>query len=283
MVKDAAGQEARPTDAGDDDAARAALLQSAGARPRRAAADPGARRQQAAAAWRSALDALTIAPEKIGDSGVYLGLRVGYERLVNARSDDDLRGVLDYLWSMARAIEDGDMSDAEQRLNAARQALEQALEGRRLGAGDLAAHGRAAPGDAGVPAELHGGDGSSAACRTCRRCRRPGHADAVRPGSAEHARPHRGSGQARRPRRGARASEPAAADARQSADGAAGPDVADGPGGDAADGRARADDARAAAPDGRHLPAEPGPPPRRPPAAGSRASRSRCRRRNSTS
>ena len=36
--------------------------------------------------------------------------------------------MLDYLWQMARAIEDGDMSDAEQRLQAARQALEQALK-----------------------------------------------------------------------------------------------------------------------------------------------------------
>src|SRR6185295_3417846 len=76
----------------------------------------------------NALDALTIAPEKLENSGVYLGLRVGYNRLVNAHSDDDLRGVLDYLWSMARAIEDGDMSDAEQRLQAAREALEQALK-----------------------------------------------------------------------------------------------------------------------------------------------------------
>ena len=75
-----------------------------------------------------ALDALTIAPEKIENSGIYLGLRVGYQRLVNARNDDDLREVLDYLWTMARAIEDGDMSDAEERLNAAREALEQALK-----------------------------------------------------------------------------------------------------------------------------------------------------------
>jgi len=76
----------------------------------------------------TALDALTIAPEKIGDSGIYLGLRVGYHRLVDARNDDDLRKVLDYLWTMARAVEDGDMSEAEQRLNAAREALEQALK-----------------------------------------------------------------------------------------------------------------------------------------------------------
>jgi uncharacterized protein (TIGR02302 family) len=75
-----------------------------------------------------ALDAITIAPEKIKNSGIYLGLRVGYRRLVNARNDDELRGVLDYLWQMARSIEDGDMSDAAERLAAARQALEQALK-----------------------------------------------------------------------------------------------------------------------------------------------------------
>ncbi len=75
----------------------------------------------------AALDALTIAPEKISNSGTYLGLRVGYERLVNAHDDDDLRKVLDYLWTMARAIEDGDMSDAAERPQAAREALEQAV------------------------------------------------------------------------------------------------------------------------------------------------------------
>ncbi len=127
VVRDAAGQEARPSDAGTmtlparpfyNPLARALVEQ------RQILALDANKRQIVAAA----LDALTIAPEKIADSGVYLGLRVGYRRLVNARTDDDLRGVLDYLWSMARSIEDGDMSDAEERLNAARQALEQALQ-----------------------------------------------------------------------------------------------------------------------------------------------------------
>ncbi len=127
VVKDAAGQEARPTDPGTmtlparpfyNPLARALVEQ------RQILALDANKRQLVA----NALDALTIAPEKIADSGVYLGLRVGYRRLVDARTDDDLRQVLDYLWSMARAIEDGDMSDAEERLSAARQALEQALE-----------------------------------------------------------------------------------------------------------------------------------------------------------
>lgn len=126
FVKDAAGQEARPADNGAmklparpfyHPIARALIEQ-------RQILALDANKRQAVA---NALDAITIAPEKIADSGTYLGIRVGYHRLVNARSDDDLRAVLDYLWQMARSIEDGDMSDAEQQLNAARQALEQAL------------------------------------------------------------------------------------------------------------------------------------------------------------
>jgi uncharacterized protein (TIGR02302 family) len=127
LVKDAAGQEARPADSGRmtlparpfyNPLARALVEQ------RQILALDANKRPLVTAA----LDALTIAPEKIEDSGVYLGLRSAYQRLVIARNDDDLRKLLDYLWQMARAIEDGDMSDAEERLNAARQALEQALE-----------------------------------------------------------------------------------------------------------------------------------------------------------
>ena len=127
LVKDAAGQEARPTDSGTmtlparpfyHPIARALIEQ------RQALALDANSRQKVAIA----LDAITIAPEKIKNSSIYLGLRVGYRRLVNARTDDELRQVLDYLWQMARSIEDGDMSDAEQRLAAAREALEQALK-----------------------------------------------------------------------------------------------------------------------------------------------------------
>jgi uncharacterized protein (TIGR02302 family) len=127
VVKDAAGQEARPSDSGimtlparhfTNPLARALIEQ------RQILALDANQRQRVAAA----LDALTIAPEKVSDSGVYLGLRFGYAELVNARSDDDLRGVLDYLWDMARSLEDGDMSEAEQRLADARKALEDALD-----------------------------------------------------------------------------------------------------------------------------------------------------------
>src|SRR3712207_3029934 len=104
---DAAGQEARPSDPG---------LMTLPARPfyqplaralveqRRLLALDANRRDLVA----TALDALTIAPERIPDSGIYLGLRVGYHRLLAARTDDDLREMLEYLWDMARAIEDGD-------------------------------------------------------------------------------------------------------------------------------------------------------------------------------
>lgn len=133
VVRDAAGQEARPADAGDmtlpsrrfiNPLARALVEQrqilalDADAKPK----------------VLTALDALALAPERfVKDLGVYLGLRVGYFRLVEARSDDDLRNMLDYLWGMARIIEDGDMSEAQQRLNQAREALQDALEN---GAGD---------------------------------------------------------------------------------------------------------------------------------------------------
>lgn len=75
-----------------------------------------------------ALDAMTVAPESyIDDASIFLGLRVGYKRMLAARTDNQLRDMLDYLWAMAVQIEDGALSDAERRLNQARQALEDAL------------------------------------------------------------------------------------------------------------------------------------------------------------
>jgi uncharacterized protein (TIGR02302 family) len=77
----------------------------------------------------AALDALAIAPEKFTPNpSHYMGLRSAYWRLANARSDEDLRGVVDYLWDIAIRIEDGDMSDVEKRLRDAQQALQNALE-----------------------------------------------------------------------------------------------------------------------------------------------------------
>jgi uncharacterized protein (TIGR02302 family) len=77
----------------------------------------------------AALDALTLAPERFEpDIKIYLGLRSLYHDLTHARSDDALREVVARLWSMAVAIEDGNVSDAEQALRQAQEALRQALE-----------------------------------------------------------------------------------------------------------------------------------------------------------
>jgi len=77
----------------------------------------------------AALDALTLAPERFEpDVRIYLGLRSIYYDLTLARTDDALRDVVARLWSMAVAIEDGNVSDAEQALRQAQEALRQALE-----------------------------------------------------------------------------------------------------------------------------------------------------------
>ena len=76
-----------------------------------------------------ALDALTMAPDTgIANLGNYLLLRSAYYRLVDARSDDDLRGVVDYLWTIALGLEDGDRSLAAEQLRSAEDALQQALQ-----------------------------------------------------------------------------------------------------------------------------------------------------------
>jgi uncharacterized protein (TIGR02302 family) len=76
-----------------------------------------------------ALDALMIAPDRFTpEANVYLGLRTASTRLRIARTDDDLRGVIDYLWEVAVLIEDGTLSDVERDLRAAENALRQALE-----------------------------------------------------------------------------------------------------------------------------------------------------------
>jgi uncharacterized protein (TIGR02302 family) len=77
----------------------------------------------------TALDALSIAPERFTpETGIYLGLRAIYHDLDHARSDDDLREVVGRMWEMALQIEDGNVSQAEQALRQAQDALRQALE-----------------------------------------------------------------------------------------------------------------------------------------------------------
>ncbi|MCC5976882.1 MAG: TIGR02302 family protein [Salinarimonas sp.] len=76
-----------------------------------------------------ALDALAIAPERFEIAwGVWLGLRSATSRLAQARSDEDLIDVADWLWAMALDIEDGGLSDAEQALRAAQERLQQAMD-----------------------------------------------------------------------------------------------------------------------------------------------------------
>ena len=87
--------------------------------------DPDRNRSRVA----TALDALLIAPETFATpAGVYLGLRSVQARLVDARTDQDLIGVADFLWAMALQIEDGDASQAERDLRAAEQKLREALD-----------------------------------------------------------------------------------------------------------------------------------------------------------
>jgi uncharacterized protein (TIGR02302 family) len=76
-----------------------------------------------------ALDALLLAPDVFGTSAsIYLGLKSAQTRLADARNDQDLVGVADFLWAMALQIEDGDASQAERDLRAAEQKLREALD-----------------------------------------------------------------------------------------------------------------------------------------------------------
>jgi uncharacterized protein (TIGR02302 family) len=76
-----------------------------------------------------ALEALMLAPEKFTpEPAVFLGLSTVSTRLRLAKTDDELRGVIDYLWEIAVLIEDGTLSDVEKQLRAAQDALREALE-----------------------------------------------------------------------------------------------------------------------------------------------------------
>ncbi|MEO3389299.1 TIGR02302 family protein [Mesorhizobium sp. CAU 1741] len=75
------------------------------------------------------IDAITMRPEDTFDTlSHYLGIMTARTKLRMAENDDELRGVADYLWEMALAIEDGALTDAERRLRQAQEALRQALE-----------------------------------------------------------------------------------------------------------------------------------------------------------
>ncbi|MEM6617138.1 MAG: TIGR02302 family protein [Pseudomonadota bacterium] len=77
----------------------------------------------------NALEALSIAPDEFTPNTThYLLLRSAYWRLQAAEGNEALREFVDYLWNIALAIEDGNLSLAEQRLRDAQQALMDALE-----------------------------------------------------------------------------------------------------------------------------------------------------------
>jgi uncharacterized protein (TIGR02302 family) len=78
---------------------------------------------------RTALAAITHAPEEFFDeASIYLGIRSVYHRLMSDRTKAGMRSVIDQLWQIAVRIEDGDLSEAEQRLKDAREKLAKALE-----------------------------------------------------------------------------------------------------------------------------------------------------------
>ena len=75
------------------------------------------------------MDAITLRPEDTFDAmSHYLAIMSARTRLKIAHSDEELRGVADYLWEIALGIEDGELSTAEKRLRQAQEALKQALE-----------------------------------------------------------------------------------------------------------------------------------------------------------
>lgn len=79
------------------------------------------------------LQAVTRRPEEIFDNtSVYLPVRIAIRRLAGAIGDDSVPevapDVIEFLWQAALALEDGDLSNALERLRQAQEALREALE-----------------------------------------------------------------------------------------------------------------------------------------------------------
>ena len=75
------------------------------------------------------LDLILLHAETTVDDTVhFLGLTTARARVANAWDDDMLREAVDYLWELARGIEDGALTSAERRLRDAQDALSEALE-----------------------------------------------------------------------------------------------------------------------------------------------------------
>ena len=77
---------------------------------------------------KRALEALQLGPDLFQTSPrVYLDLRGASRQLAAARSDDELRGVAAWLWSLALSIEKGDASQALKNVRNAEEKLREAL------------------------------------------------------------------------------------------------------------------------------------------------------------
>lgn len=75
------------------------------------------------------LDMLTLHPdETIKNAAHYLGIHTAQRRLQLARNDEDLRGVVAYLWEIANGIESFGLTDAQRRMREAQEKLSKALE-----------------------------------------------------------------------------------------------------------------------------------------------------------
>ncbi|GLQ82098.1 TIGR02302 family protein [Mesorhizobium huakuii] len=75
------------------------------------------------------IDAITLRPEDTFDNmSHYLAIMSARSRLKLAGNDDQLRGVVAYLWEIALGIEEGNLSAAEKRLRQAQQALQEAIK-----------------------------------------------------------------------------------------------------------------------------------------------------------
>jgi uncharacterized protein (TIGR02302 family) len=75
------------------------------------------------------LEALTMRPDDtIKNPSHFLGLYTARERLTLAKTDDELREVVAYLWEVANVIENSGMSEAQKRLKQAQENLAKALE-----------------------------------------------------------------------------------------------------------------------------------------------------------
>ena len=75
-----------------------------------------------------AIARLAESPEAAEDLGTYLALRSAYFRLRNADYDNERRAFLDYLWEIAIALEANPLANAAAELQAAADALRDAIE-----------------------------------------------------------------------------------------------------------------------------------------------------------